>query len=72
MVVGSKCMVNKELLAMLGCPGQIRLLDISSALGEAGRLTVIISASANLSPMYINVLTASGSRLGGRGVKGDS
>ena len=38
----------------------------------AGRLTVNISASGNLSPMYINVLTASGSRLSGRGVKGDS
>ena len=40
--------------------------------GVAGRLTVIISASANLSSAYINVPTASGSRLGGRGVKGDS
>ena len=43
-----------------------------SSPGVAGRLTVIVSASANLSPAYINVLTASGSRLGGRGVKGDS
>ena len=40
--------------------------------GAAGRPTVIVSASANLSPMYIGVPAASGSRLGGRGVKGDS
>ena len=45
---------------------------LPSSPGVAGRLTVIVSASANLSPMYINVPTASGSRLGGRGVKGDS
>ena len=32
MVVRSKSMVNKELPAMLGYPGQIRLLDIGSAL----------------------------------------
>ena len=38
----------------------------------AGRPTVIVSASANLSPTYINVPTANGSRFGGRGVKGDS
>ena len=43
-----------------------------SSPGAAGRLTVVISASANLSPAYINVPTASGDRLGGRGVKGDS
>ena len=43
-----------------------------SSPGVVGRLTVIISASANLSPVYINVPTASGGRLGGRGVKGDS
>ena len=40
--------------------------------GAAGRPTVIVSALANLSPTYINVPAASGSRLGGRGVKGDS
>ena len=37
-----------------------------------GRPTVTVSTSGNLSPAYINVLTARGSRLGGRGVKGDS
>ena len=43
-----------------------------SSPGVAGRLTVIASASANLSPIYIAVLTASRSRLGGRRVNGDS
>ena len=45
---------------------------LPSSPGAAGRPTVIVLASANLSPAYINVPTASGSRLGGRGVKGDS
>ena len=45
---------------------------LSSSPGAAGRPTVIISASANLSPTYISVPTASGSRLGDRGVKCDS
>ena len=44
---------------------------LPSSPGVAGRPTVIVSALGNLSCMYINVLTASGSRLGGRGVKGD-
>ena len=39
--------------------------------GVAGMSTVIISAFVKLSPMYISVPTTSGSRLGGRGVKGD-
>ena len=43
-----------------------------SSPGVAGRLTVIISAFANLSLAYINISTASGGRLEGRGVKGDS
>ena len=45
---------------------------LSSSSGMAGRLTVIISALGSLSPVYISVPTVSGSRLGGRGVKGDS
>ena len=45
---------------------------LSSSSGMAGRLTAIISALGSLSPTYISVLTISGSRLGGRGVKGDS
>ena len=45
---------------------------LPSSPGVVGRPTIIVSASTNLSPMYISVLTASGSRLGGRGVKGDS
>ena len=45
---------------------------LPSSPGAAGRPTVIVSALANLSPTYINVPAASGSRLGGRGVKGDS
>ena len=45
---------------------------LPSSPGAAGRLTVIVSASANLSPTYISVLTASWSRLGDRGVEGDS
>ena len=45
---------------------------LPSSPGAAGRQTVIVSAYANLSPPYISVPTASGSRLGGRGVKGDS
>ena len=45
---------------------------LPSSPGVAGRLTVIISTSVTLSPAYINVPTASGSRLGGGGVKGDS
>ena len=40
--------------------------------GVAGRLTVIISALGSLSSMPFSVLVACGSRLGGRGVKGDS
>ena len=53
----------------------IGLLDggpLPSSPGMAGRLTAIISASGSLSPVYVGVLAASGSRLGGRGVKGDS
>ena len=42
-----------------------------SSPGVTGMLTVIISDSASLSPTYISVPTASGSRLG-RGVKTDS
>ena len=45
---------------------------LSSSSGIAGRPMAIISASGSLSPMYISVLTISGSRLGGRGVKGES
>ena len=45
---------------------------LSSSSGMAGRLTAIISALGGLSPAYISVLTVSGGRLGGRGVKGDS
>ena len=45
---------------------------LPSSPGVAGRSTAIVSTSGNLSPTYINVLTASGSRLVGRGVKGDS
>ena len=52
-----------------GLPGKGPLQSSPRA---AGRPTVIISASGNLSPAYVNVLTASGSRLGGRGVKGGS
>ena len=44
---------------------------IPSSPRVAGRLTVIVSALDNLSPMYVNVLTTSGSQLSGRGVKGD-
>ena len=43
-----------------------------SSPGAAGSPTVIVLASANLSPTFLSVPTASGSRLGGRGVKGDS
>ena len=55
-----------------------RLIDLPdggplpSSPGMAGRQTAIVSASGSLSPAYVGVLTASGSRLGGRGVKGDS
>ena len=42
------------------------------SLGVAGGLTVTISASSNLPPMCISIMTACGSRFGGRGVKGDS
>ena len=52
-----------------GLPGGGPLL---SSPRVAGRPMVIILAPGNLSPVYVNVLTASGSRLGGRGVKGDS
>ena len=45
---------------------------LSSSSGMAGRLTAIISALGSLSPVYISVLTVSGSRLGGQRVKGDS
>ena len=45
---------------------------LSSSSGIAGRPTAIVSALGSLSPMYICVLTISGNRLGGRGVKGDS
>ena len=45
---------------------------LPSSPGAIGRPAVIVLASGNLSPMYINVLTASGSRFGGRGVKSDS
>ena len=45
---------------------------LSSSSGVAGRPMAIISASGSPSPVYISVLTISGSRLGGRGVKGDS
>ena len=45
---------------------------LSSSSGMAGRPTAIISASGSLPPMYVSVLTISGSRLGGRGVRGDS
>ena len=38
---------------------------LPSSPGMAGRLTVIVSASAKLSPVYIGVLTVSGRRLGG-------
>ena len=54
---------------LIGCPDGGPLLSSS---GTAGRPTAIISASGSLSPMYVDVLTISGSRLGGRGVKGDS
>ena len=45
---------------------------LSSSSGMAGRPMAITSALSSLSPMYVCVLTISGSRLGGRGVKGDS
>ena len=45
---------------------------LPSSPGVAGRPTVTVSTLGNLSPAYINVLTAGGSRLCGRGVKGDS
>ena len=45
---------------------------LSSSSGMAGRPTAIISASGSLSPVYISVPTVSESRLGDRGVKGDS
>ena len=45
---------------------------LSSSSGMAGRPMAIISALGSLSPMYISVLTVSGGRLRGRGVKGDS
>ena len=54
---------------LIGLPNGGSLLSSS---GMAGRPTAIISASGSLSPTYISVLTISGSRLGGRGVKGDS
>ena len=56
-------------LLVTGLPDGAPLL---SSPGAAGRLTVIVSASGNLSPAYVNILTVCGGRLGGRGVKGDS
>ena len=54
---------------LIGLPNGGSLLSSS---GMVGRLMAIILASGSLSPMYVGVLTISGSRLGGRGVKGDS
>ena len=54
---------------LIGLPDGGPLL---SSPGMAGRLTAIASALGSLSPMYVGVLTTSGSRLGGRRVKGDS
>ena len=54
---------------LIGLPDGGPLLSSS---GMAGRLTAIILALGSLSPTYIDVPTVSGSRLGGRGVKGDS
>ena len=45
---------------------------LSCSPGAACGPMVIISASGSLSPMPFSVLVACGSRLGGRGVKGDS
>ena len=46
--------------------------SLPSSNGMAGRPTAIILALGSLSPTYVGVLTTSGSRLGGRGVKGNS
>ena len=46
--------------------------SLSSSPGATGRPAVIVSALGTPPPAYINVLTARGSRFGGRGVKGDS
>ena len=54
---------------LIGLPDGGPLLSSS---GMAGRLTAITSASDSLSPTYVCALTIRGSRLGGRGVKGDS
>ena len=45
---------------------------LPSSPGAAGRPTTNALAPVNLSPMYISVSTISGSRLGGREVKGHS
>ena len=45
---------------------------LSHSPGATGRPAVIISASSTLPPVAIDVLTASGSRFVGGGVKGDS
>ena len=47
-------------------------LPLSRSPGANGRLAVIISALSTLPPMAISILTTSGSRFVGRGVKGDS
>ena len=54
---------------LVGLPGGGHLLPSP---GMTGNPTAIASASGSLSPTYVSVLTAGGSGLVGRGVKGDS
>ena len=54
---------------VMGLPDGRPLL---SSPGEAGVLTAIITAFTRQSPTYISVLTASGSKLSGGVIKGDS